>query len=217
VSAVRDQILAAALAIADERGLTAVSMRSVGERVGMSAMALYPHVASKDALLDGLVDLLLAEQIPIVERLPADADWWTRLEAMAQGVRDLAVRHPSAFSLLLARPSVTTDALRATDAVYQALLDAGVPAAEVKRVERLVSTFVLGYAASEVNGRFSKGTLSPRARRAQLAEEDIPAHYQLADHLDQPVDWSAEFQADLRDLRMLIEAIATRGTRRSAD
>lgn len=212
---IRDKILAAALEIADERGLAAVSMRSVGERVGMSAMALYPHVSSKEALLDGLVDLLLAEQIPIVERLPADADWWTRLEAMAQGVRDLAVRHPSAFSLLLARPSVTADALRATDAVYQALLDAGVPEAEVDRVERLVSTFVLGYAASEVNGRFSRGRLSPRARRAQLAEEDIPAHHQLARHLDEPVDWNAEFQADLRDLRMLVEAIATRGTGRS--
>ena len=209
----RDKILAAALEIADERGLAAVSMRSVGERVGMSAMALYPHVSNKEALLDGVVDLLLAEQIPVVERLPADADWWTRLEALANGVRDLAARHPSAFSLLLARPSVTADALRATDGVYRALLDAGVPAAEVGRVERLVSTFVLGYAASEVNGRFSKGTLSPRARRAQLAEEDIPAHYRLADHLDRPIDWSAEFRADLRDLRVLVETIAARNRR----
>lgn len=209
----RDKILAAALEIADERGLAAVSMRSVGERVGMSAMALYPHVSNKEALLDGVVDLLLAEQIPVVERLPADADWWTRLEALAHGVRDLAARHPSAFSLLLARPSVTADALRATDGVYRALLDAGVPAAEVGRVERLVSTFVLGYAASEVNGRFSKGTLSPRARRAQLAEEDIPAHYRLAEHLDRPIDWSAEFRADLRDLRVLVETIAARNRR----
>jgi AcrR family transcriptional regulator len=213
VPCIRDKILAAALEIADERGLAAVSMRSVGERVGMSAMALYPHVSNKEALLDGVVDLLLAEQIPVVERLPADADWWTRLEALAHGVRDLAARHPSAFSLLLARPSVTADALRATDGVYRALLDAGVPAAEVGRVERLVSTFVLGYAASEVNGRFSKGTLSPRARRAQLAEEEIPAHYRLADHLDRPIDWSAEFRADLRDLRVLVEAIAARNRR----
>jgi hypothetical protein len=111
---------------------------------------------------------------------------------------------------------VTADALRATDAVYQALLDAGVPDAEVARVERLVSTFVLGYAASEVNGRFGRGALSPRARRAQLTEEDIPAHHRLARHLDEPVDWSAEFHADLRDLRMLVEAVATRGTGRPA-
>ena len=47
----RRKILDAALAIADERGLAAVSMRSLGERVGVSAMALYPHVSSKDALL----------------------------------------------------------------------------------------------------------------------------------------------------------------------
>ncbi|MBM7790838.1 TetR/AcrR family transcriptional regulator [Tenggerimyces flavus] len=207
---VRDKILAAALAIADERGLAAVSMRSVAERVGLSAMALYPHVSSKEALLDGVVDLLLAEQLPVLAALPAGADHWTRLRAMAQGVRQLARRHPSAFSLLLARPSVTADAVRVTDGVYQVLVDAGVPSADVARVERLVSTFALGFAASEVNGRFSKGTLSSRGRRAQLPEDAIPAHYRLAEHLDQPIDWDAEFEADLDDLQALVEAIATR-------
>lgn len=203
----RDNILRAALDIADEHGVAAVSMRAVAQRVGVSAMSLYPHVASKEALLDGVVDVLLAEQLPTLEPLPADADWWTRLVAAAQGVRKLAARHPSAFSLLLARPSVTPDAVRATDMIYRAVLDAGVPDAHVARVERLVSTFVLGFAASEVNGRFSKGTLNPRARRAQLEPSEIPAHYRLAEHLDRPVDWDAEFEADLQDLRTLIETI----------
>jgi AcrR family transcriptional regulator len=203
----RHKILDAALSIADERGLAAVSMRSVAERVGLSAMSLYPHVASKEALLDGVVDVLLAELLPELGKLPADADWWTRLVAVAQGVRRLAARHPSAFSLLLARPSVTPEAVRATDVIYQALLDAGVPDAQVARGERLVSTFVLGFAASEVNGRFSKGTLNPRARRAQLAPADLPAHYRLAEHLDQPVDWDREFAADLENLRTLIESL----------
>ena len=203
----RRKILAAALAIADERGLDAVSMRTVGRRVGLSAMALYPHVASKEALLDGMVDMLLAEQLPLVEKLPAH-DWPARLTAIAQGLRVLAKRHPSAFSLLLARPSVTPDAVRATDALYQVILDAGVPDAQVAQVERLVSTFVLGFAASEVNGRFSKGTLNPRARRAQLDPAEIPSHYRLADHLDRPVDWDAEFEADLRYLRALLETIS---------
>ena len=203
----RHKILQAALDIADERGVTAVSMRAVAQRVGVSAMALYPHIASKEALLDGVVDVLLAEQLPTLDPLPADADWWTRLVAAAQGMRKLAARHPSAFSLLLARPSVTPDAVRATDMVYRAILDAGIPDTHVARVERLVSTFVLGFAASEVNGRFSKGTLNPRARRAQLAPSEIPAHYRLAEHLDQPIDWDAEFDADLQDLRILIETI----------
>jgi AcrR family transcriptional regulator len=203
----RDKILRAALDIADEHGVAAVSMRAVAQRVGVSAMSLYPHVASKEALLDGVVDVLLAEQLPTFDPLPADADWWTRLVAAAQGVRKLAARHPSAFSLLLARPSVTPDAVRATDMVYRAVLDAGVPDAQVARIERLVSTFVLGFAASEVNGRFSKGTLNPRARRAQLEPSEVPAHYRLAEHLDRPVDWDAEFEADLQDLRTLIETI----------
>jgi AcrR family transcriptional regulator len=197
------EILLAALAIADEDGLAAVSMRSVAERVGVSAMALYPHVGSKEALLDGLVDVLLAELPPALDGLSDDP--WTKLTALAHALRALAQRHPSAFALLLARPSVTPDAVRATDTVYQALLDVGVPEPEVPRIERLLSTFVLGFAASEVNGRFSTGTRNPRARRAQFAGGEVLAHHRLAEHLDQPVDWDAEFTADLEDLRAVVE------------
>jgi AcrR family transcriptional regulator len=202
----RRQILLAALDIADEHGLDAVSMRSVAERVGVSAMALYPHVGSKDALLDGLVDVLLAQLPPVLEKLPA-GDPGTRLVALAHALRALAHRHPGAFALLLARPSVTPDAVRATDAVYRALLDVGVPDAMVPRIERLLSTFVLGFAASEVNGRFSAGTLNPRARRAQFPGGEALAHHRLAEHLDAPVDWDAEFAADLDDLRRLVEVL----------
>jgi AcrR family transcriptional regulator len=205
----RRQILLAALAIADEQGLEAVSMRSVANRVGVSAMALYPHVGSKEALLDGLVDVLLAELLPALAHLPSE-DPWTRLTALAHALRALAKRHPSAFALLLARPSVTPDAVRATDAVYQALLDLGVPEAEVPRIERLLSTFVLGFAASEVNGRFSAGTLNPRGSRAEFPGGEVLAHRRLADQLDQPIDWDAEFAADLQDLRPVLDAVRSR-------
>jgi AcrR family transcriptional regulator len=206
----RRQILLAALAIADEDGLSAISMRAVAERVGVSAMALYPHVGSKDALLDGMVDVLLAELLPAIEGLPA-GDPWSRLTALAHALRTTARRHPGAFQLLLARPSVTPDAVRATDTVYQALLDAGVPAAQVPRLERLLSTFVLGFAASEVNGRFNEGTLNPRGRRAQFPGGETLAHHRLATYLDQPVDWDGEFDADLQDLRVLVETLRTPG------
>lgn len=204
----RRKILQAAVEIADERGLAAVSMRSVAQRVGVSAMALYPHISNKEALLDGMVDVLLAEQLPLLEGIP-DGHWWDRLTVIAQGVRSMAARHPSAFSLLLSRPSVTPDALKATDAVYQALLDAGVPEPQVPRIERLLSTFVLGFAASEVNGRFSKGTLNSRARRAQLEPDEIAAHHRLASQLDRPINWDKEFEADLADLRAFIEQLAS--------
>jgi AcrR family transcriptional regulator len=201
----RRQILDAALALADEQGLAAVSMRAVAARVGVTPMALYPHVGGKAELLDGLVDRMLAELLPTLADLAA-ADWAGRLGALGQALRAVARRHPTTFPLLMARPSVTPDAVRATDGVYQALLDAGVPEAEVPRVERLVSTFVLGFAASEVSGRFGAGTRNPRARRAQFGAGEVLAHHRLAPVLDQPVDWDAEFEADLADLLRIIEA-----------
>jgi len=78
----RRQILDAALAIADEEGLEAVSMRAVAARVGVSPMALYPHVGSKEALLDGMVGRLLGE-LPA----PTGPDWQAGLRAAAHGVR----------------------------------------------------------------------------------------------------------------------------------
>ncbi|WP_027346135.1 TetR/AcrR family transcriptional regulator [Hamadaea tsunoensis] len=196
-------ILDAALALADERGLTAVTMRALAQRLGVTPMALYPHVGDKDGLLDGLVDRLLAELLPAAatEGPPAE-----RLKALGRASRALAQRHPSAYALLLARPSVTPDAVRVVDALYGALSELGVPDAEVPRVERLISTFVLGYATSEVNGRFAAGRVNPRAQRAQFGPDEVPAHRALAEVLDRVPDWDAEFEADLDDLFVLLQA-----------
>jgi AcrR family transcriptional regulator len=199
----RDAILDAAIQLADERGLEAVSMRSVAERVGVTPMALYPHVGSKAALLDGMMGRILRDLLPVAS---TDAGWRERLHDLAHAGRKLTQRHPWFALLQFDRPSVDPDAVRIVDAVYQALMDAGVPEAEVARLERLVSTFVVGYGASEAGGRFGQGTLDPRGRRGQLPEGDLPAHHRLASLLDQKVDWDAEFEADLDDLERLITA-----------
>jgi AcrR family transcriptional regulator len=200
----RRQILDAALAIADEQGLDAVTMRAVAARVEVTAMALYPHVRSKEDLLDGLVGRLLAEL-----SLPDPAKPWPdRLREIARSARDTARRHPAVMPLLFTRPAVTPDAVRVVDAIYQVLLDAGVPDREVARVERLVSTFVLGYAISETSGRFAVG--DPRERRALLAGVELPAHRRLAAQLETAVPWEAEFETGLDDLTELIENIASR-------
>jgi len=74
----------------------------------------------------------------------------------------------------------------------------------------MLSTFVLGFAASEAGGRFGPGELDPRARRGQLPGGAVPAHTRLATYLDRPVDWDAEFQADVDDLQAVVEAAARR-------
>lgn len=205
----RQEILDAALAIADERGLDAVSMRAVAQRVGLTPMALYPHVGDKSGLLDAMVGQLLAE-LPVPD--PAE-HWSARLDALAEAARGLAKRHPAAIGLLFSRPGVTPEAVLVIDAAYQALLDAGVPDAEVPRLERMFSTLVFGYGMSEAGGRFGTGTVSPRGRRGQLPGGTLPAHERLAAWLDAPADWDAEFATDLADLHALIALIADRASR----
>jgi AcrR family transcriptional regulator len=147
----RDAVLDATLSLAEESGLEAVSMRAVASRLGVTPMALYHHVHDKEDLLDALIERLLGE-LPLPDpSLP----WPERLRALAASLRETAGRHPDAFLMLLRRPATTPAALRAREAVYAALNDAGVPDTLVPRVERLLSTFMIGFAASETSGRFA--------------------------------------------------------------
>lgn len=146
----RAGILRASLEIADERGIDGLTMQAVADRLGVTPMALYRHVKNKADLLDGVVEQLLDEINP--SERSADGD--DELLAMGQAVRALARRHPTVFPLLLQRPASTPAALRARDRVYEALRVSGIAEKDVARTERLISTMILGFAASEVSGRF---------------------------------------------------------------
>jgi AcrR family transcriptional regulator len=184
----REAILQAALDLADAGGLAAVTMRAVAERLGVTAMALYAHVGDKDGLLDGLVERLLAE-FPAADPTLA---WNDQLTRLGTGAIQVARRHPQAFPLLLSRPAVTKAALRTREAVFAALLDAGVPDADVPRLERLVSTLALGYAVSETTGRFGMNRTPPE-RVAELPAEEYPAHHRLVDAMAEDVRTDTEF------------------------
>jgi AcrR family transcriptional regulator len=144
-------VLAASLDLADELGLAAVTMQAVADRLGVTPMALYRHVANKADLLDGLVECILLE-VPLPD---PDAEWPDRLMALSRGTRAAALRHPQVFPLLLQRAAVTPGARRTRDAVYGALRQAGLDEEDVVQLERLLSTAVLGFAASEAGGRFA--------------------------------------------------------------
>lgn len=160
----RAAVLDAALAVADEGGIDAVTMAAIGRELGVSAMALYRHVGDKADLLDGLVERLLGEvPVPAPDLAPLD-----RLAALGDGIRALARAHPHVFPLLLARPATTDDARQRRDLVHSLLGEVGVPADEVPRMERLVSTIVLGFALSEATGRFAHHS-------AEVVDEDWAA------------------------------------------
>jgi AcrR family transcriptional regulator len=209
----KQAILDAALELADDKGIEAVSMRALAERTGVTPMALYPHVGSKAALLDGMlgrvVGQLVADGGPALYSV---LDWRKRLRMLLHGARQLAHRHPWASALVFSRPSATLESATGVDLFYTTLLDAGVPPAAVPRLERLVTTLAFGYGASEVGGRFTWEETDVRIRRSQLGDGPLPGHKAVIRWLNAPTDWDAEFEADVDDLVRLVEATAARGS-----
>jgi len=146
----RIAVLDAALALADEAGLGAVTMQAVAAELDVTPMALYRHIANKADLLDGMVERVLTEFPPPPEGLT----WSERLSTMAHSIRRSAHRHPGVFPLLLQRPAATSQSLQIRDDVYRAYEEAGIPSDRVHQTERLVSSALLGFVVSEVAGRF---------------------------------------------------------------
>jgi AcrR family transcriptional regulator len=202
----RAEILDAAIALADAEGLAAMTMRAVAQRVGVTAMALYGYFPDKDSLLDAMADRVIGEIFPgPYTVLPG---WWDRLQAAAELARVVAREHPSVIQYAFTKPAETPGALRAVEFTYQALLDADVPDAEIPRLERLVTTFVIGWALSEASGRFAVSRMSRRERRELLGPDEMPAYDQVAAVRDTRADPDAEFLADFTGILSLIEAAA---------
>src|SRR6184192_754654 len=94
----RDRILHAALELADKGGIESLTMRKLGQKLGFEAMSLYNHVANKDDVIDGILDLVLAEG-----ELPAPyGDWDTAVRESAISVHAALQRHPWACTLVMA-------------------------------------------------------------------------------------------------------------------
>jgi len=205
----RAEILDAAIALADAEGLAAVTLRAVAQRVGVTAMALYGYFPDKDSLLDAMADRVIGEVFP--GPFPALARWRDRLLAAAELARVMAREHPSVIQYAFTKPAQTPSTLRVVEFTYQALLDAGVPHAEIPRLERFVSTFVMAWALSEASGRFAASRMSRRERRELLGPDEMPAYDQVAAVRDTHADPDAEFLADFTGILGLIEAAASPG------
>jgi AcrR family transcriptional regulator len=95
----RDRVLRAAVALADEAGLDGFSMRGLAQELGVVPMALYKHVASKEDLLDGMVDIVFSE----IEAPAPDVDWRPALRRRATSAREALKRHPWAVGRMESR------------------------------------------------------------------------------------------------------------------
>lgn len=195
----REQVISTALQISDEQGLDAVSMRSVAANLSVTPMALYARVSGKEDLLDGLAEALLAD----IDLPDDDLPWDERLRCLARAARATGRRHPAALLLLLQRPVVAPQGHKVTEALFSTLRDAGLNDEQVLQYEQLVSTWLLGFGASEVSGRFTDRSVPVERRLAALPPDEFPEHHRLGDALRHR-DWDDEFT---RSLEALITAI----------
>src|SRR5574337_452921 len=92
----RSRILDCAIALGDDQGLAAITVRGVAQRLGVTSMALYRHVGGKDGLLDELADELYAR---LDLSPPSPDDWWETLRRLARSVRTILLAHPWALPL----------------------------------------------------------------------------------------------------------------------
>ena len=138
-----------ALRLIDAEGLEAFSTRRLGAALGCEAMAIYWYYPSKDALLDAVVEALIA-RLPVEPSTPGD--WIDAFRKLAHGYRRLAHRHPNAFALLATRRFATEGTYRFLDGLFEMARHAGLDDRQTARFYRLVSSFCSGVALNELAG-----------------------------------------------------------------
>ncbi len=139
--------MSAALELADRRGLGSLSMRNLALQLGVEAMSLYHHVANKDEILDGLVDLVFGE----IEVRSPPADWRQEMRRRAIAMRDALRRHPWALGLMESRATPGPESLRRHDAVLAILRAAGFTVELAGHAYSVVDSYVYGFALQEKN------------------------------------------------------------------
>lgn len=158
----RERILRAALSIVDREGLEAISMRRLGEKLGVEAMSLYKHVPNKAAILDGIFEIVLAELPPWQQAGP----WQTAVRVGARALRTVLRAHPQVLPLFASRPAVTPAAIQHIERALEVLDRAGIPRQDALSAFQVVVAFVVGHTIA---------SYGPRSR-----DESRPAYERLS-------------------------------------
>jgi AcrR family transcriptional regulator len=193
-----DRVLDGAVALADEVGVDALTIRRLADALDTRPMTIYHHVPNKEAILDGMVDRVFAE----IERPPEDESWKSAIRRRCLSARQVLARHPWAAPLMESRTNPGPETLAHHDAVLGCLRGGGLSLAMTAHAYALVDSYVYGFALQEANLPATGG-----AEMAELAESIIEpapdgAYPHLteftAEHVLRPgYDFRAEFEFGL--------------------
>jgi AcrR family transcriptional regulator len=208
----REVVLHGAVELADEIGVEPLTIRKLADHLGTKPMTLYHHVANKEAILDGMVDLVFAE----IELPPTDLAWRPAMCQRCVSARVALRRHPWAVPLMESRTSPGMATLRHHDAVLGCLLGGGLPMPVVAHAYAVVDAFVYGFAVQEASlpGRGDADQVEWAAAVAGIAAQmpaDLFPHLAAftAEHVLQPgYDFGDSFEVGLELILNGIEALA---------
>ena len=137
----RDRILRTAVALADEGGVESISMRRIAQELGVVPMALYKHVANKDELLDGMIDVVVGEIDPPIE----GADWKTTMRERILSARRALLRHPWASRVLESRGEPTPTVIAYIDSMMGVFLAGGFSVDLMHHAMHVMGSRILGF------------------------------------------------------------------------
>ena len=194
----RERVWEAALKLADQGGIESLSMRKLGQELGVEAMALYYHFANKEEVLDGAIDLVFSEfDLPTT-----GTHWKTSMRQRAISVREVLSRHLWAIGLMESRANPGLSNLRHHDAVIGSLRAAGFDIAMAAHAYSLLDSYIYGFALTKMNLPFD--TSEEVAQVAQNMLQPFPLNEypnlleMLTEHVAKPgYDYGDEFEYGL--------------------
>lgn len=168
----REIVLRAAIALADEDGIGAVTMRRLAQRLGVEAMTLYYHVANKREMLSGMVDLVVSE----FALADPDEEWKAALRASAISAHETLLRHRWAASLMLSPATSSPARMRHMEATLRTFRRAGFSAEMTDRGYHAVESHISGFTLWQVGMNLDRATLRELATGflESLSEDEFP-------------------------------------------
>lgn len=195
-----DLIYASALRLVDDEGLEALTMRHLAETIGVATMSLYSHVATKEDLLRGVLNLVTSEfTLPASETPP-----WDALRMINREFRQTALRHPNLVPLIMQAPPAGVEGLRTLEAALDALRRAGIEPSRTASAYRMSASFVIGFVSLECGGFFRPVDIASGEAPAKLLNA-LPRLAEMAPYL---AEWDAgdEFE---KGMDALISVLTT--------
>jgi AcrR family transcriptional regulator len=194
----REKVLRAAMAVADAGGLETLTMRTLGDELGVGPMALYRHARNRDDIVDGIVDLVFSE----IELPASGADWKAAMRDRAISVHDALMRHRWAVGLMESRRNPGPANLRHHDAVIGSLREAGFDMAMAAHSYSLLDSYIYGFALTKMNLPFESSEEVADVAQTMLEPFPLNAYPNLAafitEHAMKPgYDYGDEFEYGL--------------------